>query len=310
LSKAREEQKRALQTSLAEEGRVPITIDTLAITGAPSRKAPSRKAPTAEPSTEKAIPVGPHEPTENLWIDSDYTQVLNSMVDELQPLFGDPLDFVVYLYCYRQSWGYHTNLFQIESSAPRIAKHCGISKAKVCKSISALVEKGYLRRYETDFKRGTKYLVFLPPGATYQVGAHQVGASKGGGSHLPGRRQPPTTEAALDLKQIETNKTKLKNPPLSPLERGTHILKIETSRWPRKPVLWKPWDQIHNRLRESLSCDDFQPLVRATVAARGLGRSICIRAEGLSPEVLSESLKRALGEVLVEEGIDTLRIAV
>lgn len=115
-------------------------------------------------------PVGPSIPTPNLWVKSDYTQVVNEIVDTLQPALA-PQEFSVYLFMCRAFWGYHTNVFKL--SLPKIVDHCHLGRATVTRCVCRLIEKNYLYRYETAHKKGTAYLVFLPPGTNYEIVASQ-----------------------------------------------------------------------------------------------------------------------------------------
>jgi DNA-binding MarR family transcriptional regulator len=265
----------------------------------------STQIEAAQPETIQQKPVGPSNPTDNLWIKSDYTQVVNEIIDSLQPALT-PQEFSVYLFMYRASWGYHTNVFKL--SLPKIADHCHLGHATVTRCVSHLIKKGYLHRYRTDHKKGTTYVVFLPHGAEYEVVASQGVDSEGVDSERDGSR---LTVRRLLINLNKHNKQTEKTPCSPPVSGGPpDKLKIKTGRWPRKPVDWEPWDEIRTRLQETLSYRDFRPLSRATTAARGLGQSIHVRGDGLTPEVLSDSLTTALATELLAHGIDTLRIAV
>ncbi len=247
--------------------------------------------------------IGPEVPTDNVEINSNYSKVANALLENRERM--STLEYAVFLHLFRLSWGYGRNHLRV--ALDKLKDTCVVSRDSVQRALSALEKRGLIIRHERNYKKGNWYVVRLPASCS---SACRLSASR-----LSASGKPTIGKQLTDYQQAFIEKDNLKNnfkntSPLSPSEKGELQLKIETARWRKDGPWWEPWDQISAKLRQTLPQEDFQPLSRVLGAVRGLGKSIHIRADGLTPEVLSEPLKKALAEALTEQGITVLRIAV
>jgi hypothetical protein len=268
---------------------------------------------TPEKKTSKNCPsrmIGPSEKTDGISIVSNFLKVANPIILDIQKNL-DGTAYKLYLRLVMLSWGYNRNWCAI--SAPSLAEGVGTGTSHVKKALLSLESLGYIKA--SRFRYGKEVIVFLPEGSEIKRSEKQTSENQASEKQTS-ENQASEKQTFRRLKNAPQQQRLLlkdnKELPLyPPLKRGTtKQLKIETGRWPRKPVDWEPWEGIRTRLQESFSYEEFRPLSRVTMAARGLGRSIYIRGDGLTPEVLSNSLTRALEAELLACGIHTLRIAV
>ncbi|RLC36839.1 hypothetical protein DRH29_03655 [candidate division Kazan bacterium] len=276
--------------------------------------APSQVKETAPEETSHLQLAGPTTPAFNLNIKQNFLKIPNQMFDNL-PL--SPFEMSVYFQLFRLSWGYQKNYCRVTLDALR--SRCLMSRKGAHTALTSLERKGYVIKLIKNRKYGNVYIVRLPSGSDEDVSLGDISQgdipegdiSPGDVGCLPGRHPPHPMKAYLSFEGLCLKDNFKDTPPLTPPHGGGGPeLTIKTGRWPRKPVVWKPWDEIHTKISEMLPYEDFRPLARASIAVRGLGKSIYLRADGLTPEVLSEPLKKALSLALAEQGIDTLQIAV
>lgn len=333
LSKARLKEREAMEKGL-QRRKGPTDIGGMF--GFPTKEKTPQQAPTQEKSTQvvdaQAVVtqvVSTQVPTTQvskvqIILDEDKREDISRPADSYTALPNEIFDgglirsiirdckgavpWTVWLFMYRWSYGFGRNYTQ--ASIADMVDKLGVSDRSIKDALKHLQEKKYIRKFEARSGLRSTYIVGRPAResntqvVTTQVPSTQAQSTQDPGTHYPGPRN------SLPNKKEKRKKVEKKNIPPLPPSKGEPQLKIETSRWREKAPVWEPWETVHNRLREILTPEEFYPISCARYAVRGLGRSIHIRGSGLTPEVLSEPLKKALAETLTEQGIDTLRIAV
>jgi len=279
----------------------------------PIETSPTKISPQETSSTETSSPsiVGPSTPAMKIAIKKNFLKTANPILDNASL---PPFDLSVYLHLFRLSWGYRRNYCRV--TLDDLRARCLMSRKGAHTALTSLEKKGYVIKCTTNRKYGNVFIVRLPAGCDLDVSLGDISVRDifqddmrpGDVSCLPEKRRMSPGETTLDLKE-RTKENSQRITPLAP-QKGESQLKIETARWRKDGPWWEPWDRISAKLRQTLPQEDFRPLSRVLGAVRGLGRSIHIRADGLTPEVLSEPLKKALAEALTEQGITVLRIAV
>ena len=249
--------------------------------------------------------VGPTKKVEGVTIASEFLKVSNPIILETQKILSGTC-YKVYLRLVFQSWGFQKNYCEVK--APAIAEAIGTASSHVKKALLELEKLGFVKLSQRK-RYGKELIVFLPEGTKIKETEIQTSYYKTSENETS-ENFHETSENETSPKYLIKDFSNKTNTPLTPLEGGNR-LEIISGRFPRNPVTWEPWEEIRERIRESISEEDFEPLLNQPVAVRGGNENEIILKGGYlrSPEDITETLRKALEEEFTGQGIEILKIA-